>query len=102
MSEKNKLVVKINDREYTIASQESRKYMLGIADLVDRKMKEISHASPELNTTLTAVLTALNLADDFVRLQHADQELQQKAARYAEKLRRLEAEIEELKKDRQR
>ena len=101
MSEKNKLVVKINEREYTIASQESREYMLGIADLVDRKMKEISHASPELNTTLTAVLTALNLADDLVRLQNANKELKQQAAHCAEKLRRLEAEMEKLKKDRQ-
>ena len=97
---KNKLVVKINNKDYTITSQESREYMLGVADLVDRKMRDVTFASPELNTTFTAVLAALNLADDYVRLQRANETLQQQVNHYAELTRRLEKENEELKRRR--
>ncbi len=80
MSEKNKLAVHINGREYTITSGESRAYMLGIADLVDKKMKQIAGGNPELNTALTAVLTALNLADDYVKLKRSYDEQAKKLA----------------------
>lgn len=90
MSEKNKLAVNINGREYTITSGESRAYMLGIADLVDKKMKQLSAANPELNTALTAVLTALNLADDYVQLKRSYDELAKKAASLEKRLQQNE------------
>ena len=38
MSALNKLTVKINGQEYTLTSEETREYMLSVADLVDKKM----------------------------------------------------------------
>ncbi len=100
MADKNTLIVKINGQDYTIASQESRGYMLGVADLVDRKMKEVNHASPGMSTAMTAVLTALNLAEDYLRLKKEDDVLKKQAAQCAEQLRRAEAELERYKRNR--
>ncbi|MBE7048556.1 MAG: cell division protein ZapA [Ruminococcaceae bacterium] len=81
MSEKNTLVVKINNQEYTLASSASREYMLGVADIVDKKMKEVSRLNPGLNTTHTAVLAALNVADEYVRLRREYDMLKKQSSR---------------------
>ncbi len=98
MPEKNKLVVKINGREYTLASSESREYMLSLADLVDKKMRQVSASDPMMSTALTAVLTAVNLADDYLRLKKTEQALSKNMAAYTEKIRELEAKIESMKR----
>ncbi|MBQ4517412.1 MAG: cell division protein ZapA [Clostridia bacterium] len=95
---KNKLSVKINGQEYTITSAESREYMLSIADVVDKNMKEVSHACPGLNTTMTAVLAALNLADEHVRLQREYKKLAQEANASAAKVRELETQLSKYKR----
>ncbi len=88
MAEKNTLIVKICGQEYTIASDESREYMLGIADLVDKKMNEVMYLRPDLNTKMTAVLAALNMAEDYICLQREAEEWKQKADKYDEMARR--------------
>ena len=96
MPEKNKLTVKINGQEYTITSEESREYMLGVADLVDKTMQQIQKTNPELSTSMTAVLTALNLADDYIRLRRSDEALTKNIVRYTERIKALEEQITKL------
>ncbi|MBQ9915443.1 MAG: cell division protein ZapA [Clostridia bacterium] len=98
MAEKNTLIAKINGRDYTLASTESREYMLSIADLVDRKMKQVQATSSHLNTTHIAVLTALNLADDYMRIKRTEEALSENVRVYAEKIKNLEAQLEKLKR----
>ncbi len=99
MSEKkNKLVVRINGAEYTLTSAESREYMLGVADLVDRKMKQVTYGHPELSTAYSAVLTAVNIADDYIRLKRAEEALTKSILVYTDKIKKLEEQIEILKK----
>lgn len=93
MPAKNKLSVKINGQEYTIASAESREYMLSVADVVDKNMKEVSSINPGLNTTMTAVLAALNLADEYVRLQRDYKKLTREANAGVAKIRELEEQL---------
>lgn len=95
MPEKNKLTVHINGKEYTITSEESREYMLGVADLVDQKMKQVIREAPGLNTSMTAVLAALNVADEYVRLKRSDDELVRKIVEYTEKIHELEEQLQE-------
>lgn len=98
MSEKNKLVVKISGREYTLSSSESREYMLSLADLVDKKMQQVTCSDPTLSTANAAVLTAVNLADDCIRLKKNEQALSQSILAYTEKIRALEEENARLKR----
>ncbi len=98
MADKNKLVAKINGKEYTLTSTESREYMLSVADLVDRKMKQAMTADPTMSTAYTAVLAAINLADDYLRLKKAEQAITKNMLVYTEKIKELEEQIEKLKK----
>ncbi|MBR7163810.1 MAG: cell division protein ZapA [Clostridia bacterium] len=98
MPDKNKLVVKIGGGEYTLASSESREYMLSVSDLVDKKMQQVSCSDPTLSTANIAVLAAVNLADDYIRLKKNEQVLSKNILAYTEKIRALESEVERLKR----
>ncbi|MFR8975151.1 MAG: cell division protein ZapA, partial [Eubacteriales bacterium] len=65
----NKLQVKICGQEYTLVSDDSREYMLEMADYVDRKMVAVKNQNNRLSTSMAAILVALNVADD---MKHAE------------------------------
>lgn len=67
MGDKIKTIVRIAGQEYRLTGYESEEYMHRVAIHVDRKMTEISKSYPDLNTTMVAVLAALNIADELIR-----------------------------------
>ena len=67
MADRNRLTVQIANKEYTLVSEDSREYMLEVSDYVDHQMKKISGMSPCMSTTMVAVLTAINIADDYFK-----------------------------------
>ena len=67
MSDKIKTVVRIGGQEYRLSGYESEEYMHRVAIYVDRKMNEIGKNFTDLNTTMIAVLAALNIADELIR-----------------------------------
>ena len=76
MAQKIKTIVKIAGREYTIRAFETEEYIHRVAIYVDRKMEEIGKAQPGLSTSMTAVLTAINLGDEVLKLQGEVESLQ--------------------------
>ena len=84
----NKLQVKLCGQEYTLVSDDSREYMLEMADYVDRKMVAVKNQNNRLSTSMAAILVALNVADD---MKHAE-------AKAKEALNSQAAEIALLKK----
>lgn len=69
MTKKNKVTVRILGQEYVICSDESREFIQKVANLVDDKMQEIHKKNKKFSTTWIAVLTALNLGDDYIKLK---------------------------------
>jgi cell division protein ZapA len=67
MGDKNRVLVRIYGQEYTMAGYESREYMQQIANYVDDKMVDISENNKRLSTAMVAVLTSLNIADEYVK-----------------------------------
>ena len=67
MSNKNKVVVRIYGQEYTMVSSEPREYMQRVANYVDDKMEDVAKKSKKLSTAMVAVLTSLNIADDYFK-----------------------------------
>lgn len=65
----NRLTVKLDGSEYTIVSEESREYMLEISDLVNTKLSEVKIQNSKLSTSMAALLTALNVADDLKKTE---------------------------------
>ncbi len=69
MEEKNKVTARIAGSEYVISGYESPEYMQRIALYVDRKIQEITRKNHLLSTSMAAVLSSINMADDIIRLQ---------------------------------
>lgn len=67
MTVKNKVVVKILGQEYTLISDDSREHMQRISNLVDDKMRELYNSNKKMSTSMVAVLTALNMTDDYLK-----------------------------------
>lgn len=63
----NKVTVRIYGQEYTIAGENSREYIMKIADFVDSKMNEIGQGGGPISGV--AVLTALNITNDYFQVQ---------------------------------
>lgn len=68
-SSKQKLNVTIYGQHYSITGDESTEHIRHVASIVDEKMKEINHKNPFLDTNKLAVLTAINLVSDYVKLR---------------------------------
>lgn len=71
----NKVTVKIHGQDYTIAGDKPVESILRIADLVDKKMSEIQRVIPLGSVATVAVLSAVNIADEFFSMQEEISEL---------------------------
>jgi len=67
MTVKNKVVVKILGQEYTLISDDSREHMQRVSNLVDDKMRELYNSNKKMSTSMVAVLTALNMTDEYLK-----------------------------------
>ena len=67
--EKTRTMVKICGKEYVMAGFESEEYIHRVAIYVDRKMSELKSQYVNLNPNTLSVLTAINIADDLLKLQ---------------------------------
>ncbi|NLK98750.1 cell division protein ZapA [Defluviitalea saccharophila] len=73
MGEKNKIEVIIGGRVYTLVGEESQEYIQRVALYIDRKMSEVRKAdsSRKLSTSMIAILTSINVADDLFKMKEA-------------------------------
>ncbi|MFU0799259.1 MAG: cell division protein ZapA [Xylanivirga thermophila] len=69
MDKVTKTVVNIGGREYTMRGFESEEYIHNVAIYVDKKMEEIEERQLGLSTSMLYVLTAVNLADEVLKLK---------------------------------
>ncbi|MBE7026620.1 MAG: cell division protein ZapA [Ruminococcaceae bacterium] len=96
MSEKNKVEVKIRGRFYTITANEPEEYIYKICTYVDKKMNEITQMNSRLSTEMASVLTAINVADDFYKVQSSEDNLRKQILKYDEEADGYERRIKEL------
>lgn len=109
MMDVNKVSVRIADGEYTLRGVEPEEYIRQVAGLVDRKYVEISRLNRSLSTSMAAVLTAVNIADEMLKNQEAQraferetQDMRRKSQAMADELIRIKGENERLKLDNER
>lgn len=68
--------VRILDKEYQVACPASeRTELLDSAEVLDAKMREIQNAGRVVGLDRIAVMAALNMANDLLRAQARDREL---------------------------
>jgi cell division protein ZapA len=68
--EPSSVKAKILGTEYSLKADSGREHIIEAAAHVDRVMKEISSKTPELPEVRIAVLAAVNMADELLRLRH--------------------------------
>lgn len=95
---KNRVKVEIGGEQYVIVAEDSEDYIRGVALNVDERMKEIfSHGQTSWMTA--AVLTAVNLADEYQKSVAAADNMREQMKNYLDDAQRLRSELNELKKE---
>lgn len=94
---KNRVVVSICGREYTILATEDERYIHKVAAHVDEKIQEMIQES-HLSHTDAAVLTAMNLADDYFKMAESSENLRGQLKEYLEEASRTKMELSEAKR----
>ncbi len=67
--DKPRVILTIFGEEYPVRTTVPAEHLEKLARTVDRVMRETAHAHPRLGTQRVAVLAAMNIADELVRLQ---------------------------------
>lgn len=96
--EKNKVKVIIGGTEYTLVTPEQAEYVQRVAILVDKKISEITEYNPHLSTAMSAMLTAINLSDDYLKLESASDNLRNQVAEYSKNEHTAKSQLDEKTK----
>lgn len=65
----SRVKVNIYGNEYSILGEAEPEYILKLAEYINNRMKEIGKTITNGNITQIAILTALNIADEYFQLQ---------------------------------
>lgn len=68
-NKKNRVSVKIYNNEYTLVGANDREYLERVAEAVDEKISEVARMNAGLDLHRKAVLTCVNLMDDYLQLE---------------------------------
>jgi len=99
MAEKKKIGVSIFDTEYVMLAEKPEEYVHELADKVDNIMREIAKSNYRYNSTMVAVLTALNLADALQKSREEYAEASEKLESIQGEMQRPFEELNELRQE---
>ena len=91
--DKTRTMVKICGKEYVMAGYESEEYIHRVAIYVDRKMTELKGQYVNLNPNTLSVLTAINVADDLLKLQDQFDALSKEYQDLKEEIKKMRIEM---------
>ncbi len=95
---KNRIVVTIGGKDYTMVAVEDEAYVRRCAELVDQQIQEIS-AGGRLSQADAAVLAAMNIADLLMKEQEASENLRRQVKENLEEANTLKLELSEAKRE---
>jgi len=84
--EKRSVEVEIFGQRYTLKSEFSEAHVKQVAAYVDREMREVAKGTKSVDSLHLAVLTALNIAQDYLQEKGSQEELLQRIKDKAERL----------------
>ena len=95
---RNKIVVTIGGKDYTMIAAEDGDYVRRCAELVDRQLGEVS-AGGKLSQTDAAVLASMNIADLLMKEQETSENLRRQVKEILEESNSLKLELSEAKRE---
>lgn len=99
MTQRNRVVVKIAGKDYSLIGKESDEYIQKVGLYIDRKMNEIIRSNNKLSTSMAAVLTAVNIADDFFKVSESESNLKKDLTQAKSEISKLKQEKGTLKQE---
>ena len=91
---KNRIAVSIAGQEYTLVSEEEESYVQQVAAYVDEQMRSVSEAG-RVSLVDSAVLSALNIADELFKEKSAEENLRTQVKTILEESNKLKLELAE-------
>ena len=95
---RNKVIVTIGGKDYTMVAAEDEGYVRRCAQLVDRHLGEVMGAG-RLSQSDGAVLAAMNIADQYLKEQEAAETLRRQVKENLEEANALKLELSEAKRE---
>jgi len=99
LTSKNKVVIRISGKDYTLVGIESDEYIQKVGLYIDKKMNEILMRNNRLSTSFAAVLTAINVGDDFFKSRENVSLIYKEKEGMSEELERFRNENTQLKNE---
>ncbi len=98
MTEKRKVDITIDGRNFTVVGSETEDYVKSLAAYLDSKMKEVLDKNTKLSYSTAAILTAFNIADQYYKTSIKLNEIKEKTKEPVEEYTVLKETMEEAKK----
>ena len=95
---KNRVTVTIAGQEYTLVATEEEGYVEKVAQHVDAQMKQVLDGA-RISLVDGAVLTAVNIADEYFKEVEASENLRRQLKEYLEEATKLKMELSEAKRE---
>lgn len=64
---KKEIEIKVMGQKFLVRSESSNEYVAEVAKYVDQKMNEVVRGAHSVATMNVAILTAMNIADEFLK-----------------------------------
>lgn len=98
--EKNKITININNKDYTLMSEETKEHMEMVAEYIDKKISEIVIASGgKLTIQDMSILTAINVADDYFKSENVSDNLRSQIKEYIDEASKANFENNQLRSE---
>ena len=96
---KNKIVVTIGGRDYTMVAVEDGAYVRRCAELVDQQLREVLAAGKLSQADAAVLAAAMNIADQLFKEQDASENLRRQVKENLEEANSLKLELSEAKRE---
>lgn len=96
MADKKRVLVKINDQEFTVVSTEAEEYVVELARYVDENIGEILAKNTKLSRNMAYILAAFNIADNFYKEKEALEQFRSESKEPIENCEKYRSELLEI------
>lgn len=98
----NKVRLEVCGSSYVVSTSDTEEYLLGLAERLDKDMRQLMVDSPNASVTAAAVITALSYLDEAEKSAFGADNMRGQIQGYLEDASRAKVEAEEAKREAQR
>lgn len=99
MTDKNRIIVNIMSKDYTLKSDDSVEHMENVSEFVKQKIADIKSNNRRLNSITLAVLSALNITDEYFKILEYNKELEKRVENPEYELRVIKDRLNHITKE---